>query len=177
MDPHLKNDDIRITIKGVLMWYLTGGEAMNWLVGVRGQGQKMGSDNWLSWVHRISYYNLSSVCGRVCPETTPPFMGWQAPNLTVRSGLGMDLRAPNSAGILAILYDHTINYHELHAWESGWKPHWQGASFWQRLLLHSLTKSALISPCICPQEIQILYMKIKHFINMAISHRKVAKRS
>ena len=22
-----------------------------------------------------SYYNLSSVCGRVCPETTPPFMG------------------------------------------------------------------------------------------------------
>ncbi len=28
-----------------------------------------------------SYYNLSSVCGRVCPETTPPFRGRRAPNL------------------------------------------------------------------------------------------------
>ncbi len=27
-----------------------------------------------------SYYNLSSVCGRVCPETTLPFMGRRAPN-------------------------------------------------------------------------------------------------
>ncbi len=27
--------------------YVTGGEATNWSVGVRGQGQKLGSDNWL----------------------------------------------------------------------------------------------------------------------------------
>ncbi len=32
-----------------------------------------------------SNYNLSSVCGRVCPETTPPFTGRQAPNLAGRS--------------------------------------------------------------------------------------------
>ena len=35
---------------------------------------------------RSSYYNLSSVCGRVCPETTPPFTGRRAPNSAGRSG-------------------------------------------------------------------------------------------
>ncbi len=32
-----------------------------------------------------SYYNLSSVCGRVCPETTPAFMGRGVSNLAGRS--------------------------------------------------------------------------------------------
>ncbi len=40
--------------------------------------------NWFA----SSYYNLSSVCGRVCPETAPSFMGRQAPNLAARSRSG-----------------------------------------------------------------------------------------
>ena len=58
-----------------------------------------------------SYYNLSSVTDSVCPLTLRPFM---------------DLRAPNLAG-RSSYYKMTIS---LFARESGWEPHWQGASWY-----------------------------------------------
>ncbi len=58
-----------------------------------------------------SYYNLSSVMDSVCPLTPRPFMDLQAPNLTL-------MPWPSYYKIIINLY----------AWQSGWEPHWQGAS-------------------------------------------------
>ncbi len=88
-----------------------------------------------------SYYNLSSVCGRVCPETTPPFRGRQAPNLARR--LGSDTKKkPNS---FLCQYDHSIIYHQfVCALESGQVPNWQGASRDNRgKFTHSLNRKTV----------------------------------
>ncbi len=45
--------------------------------------------NWIGFCHgqiliETATHSLSSVCGRVCPETTPPFMDRRGPNLAGR---------------------------------------------------------------------------------------------
>ncbi len=68
----------------------------------------------LTW-KSVSYYNLSSVCGSVCVLTTPPFTDLRAPNLS---------RDNHNYYLLSSYKMATSMY----TWESGRKPHWQGAS-------------------------------------------------
>ena len=48
-----------------------------------------------------SYYNLSSVCGSVCPLTALPFTDLQAPNLAGRSGIAHQQSYYNSSSFSA----------------------------------------------------------------------------
>ncbi len=83
------------------------------------KGSAWGS--WRSWFKDlpgekyISYYNLRSI--------------------TFRHGLKPGCQEGEAFSILGTLQTFLGNiygiYHQLHAWESGWKPHWQGASFFK----------------------------------------------
>ncbi len=64
-----------------------------------------------------SYYNLSLPSVR--PASSRPFLDRRAPNLVRRWRGAMQIE-----GVIIILYGDI----EFYVRESGWEPHWQGAS-------------------------------------------------